>query len=133
MNPEQTRAMRGGLQMKRPFWPTTDDGTFALRLSGLSYVLFALMGMMPALLQVFFQVAAYQSTPGLNESPVWYTNWFAPLSAIAVLGLCLASGVLALIAIIRGKDRGWGLYIALVPMALVLFFLIGEFFIPPFD
>jgi hypothetical protein len=89
--------------------------------------------MLPALLQVFFNVAVYQTTPGMAEAPVWYTNYVAPLSSIGAFGLCIASGVVALVALIRGHDRGWGLYLALIPLFFVLFFLVGEFFIPPFD
>jgi len=39
--------------MRRPFWPTTTTGTFAIRVSGLAYVCIAGLGMLPALLQVF--------------------------------------------------------------------------------
>ena len=113
--------------MARPFWPTTTTGTFAIRVSGLAYVCIAGLGMLPALLQVFFNVAAYQTTPGFEEVPVWYTNYVAPLSSIGAFGLCIASGVLALVALIRGHDRGWGLYLALIPLFFVFFFWWANF------
>jgi len=119
--------------MRRPFWPTTENGMFALRLSGLTYVLFAGLGMAPALLQILFQGASSQSSPGAQDSPAWYMIWFAPLASMGILGVCIAAGVLALIALVRTKDRGWGLYLAMVPMTLVVFFLVGELLILPFD
>ena len=75
--------------MRRPFWPTTTTGTFAIRISGLAYVCIAGLGMLPALLQVFFNVAAYQTTTGMEEVPVWYTNTVAPLSSIGTLACAL--------------------------------------------
>ena len=67
-------------------------------------------------------MAAYQTTPGTAAVPVWYTNSVAPLSSIGAFGLCIAAGVLALVALIRGHHRRWGLYLALIPLFIVLFF-----------
>ena len=67
-------------------------------------------------------MAAYQTTPGMAAVPVWYINSVAPLASIGAFGLCIAAGVLALVALIRGHHRRWGLYLALIPLFIVLFF-----------
>ena len=67
-------------------------------------------------------MAAYQTTPRMAAVPVWYINSVAPLASIGAFGLCIAAGVLALVALIRGHHRRWGLYLALIPLFIVLFF-----------
>ena len=107
--------------MRRPFWPTTENGMFALRISGLAYLLFAGVGMFPSARTVFFNVLGYESTSEMIENPVWYTNWFAPVSSVGIIGLFFGSALLTLIASVRGHDRSWGLYLGLAPMLFIWF------------
>jgi hypothetical protein len=54
-------------------------------------------------------------------------NSVAPLASIGAFGLCIAAGVLALVALMRGHDRGWGLFLALIPLFIVVFFWWANF------
>jgi len=45
--------------------------------------------------------------------------------------LCgVAGGITALTAIIRQHERSWAVWLPLLPLAFVLFFIIGEFLFP---
>lgn len=55
------------------------------------------------------------------------------LYAIALLSIGLASGVVGLIAVIRQHERSWLVWLTILPLLFVLFLVIGEFLIPPFD
>ena len=55
------------------------------------------------------------------------------LYAIAPLGCGLAGGVVGLIAVIRQHERSWLVWLTMLPLLFVLFLVIGEFLIPPFD
>lgn len=58
---------------------------------------------------------------------VWMSIGFA------MLGVGLAASVASLIAIIRHHERSWLLWLALLPGLFVVFLLVGEFLIAPFD
>lgn len=45
-----------------------------------------------------------------------------------VTGFC--GGVLALLAIIRWRERNWLVYLAVLPLVQTLIFFVGELFIP---
>ena len=49
---------------------------------------------------------------------------------IAMLLCGLAAGITGLIAVIRRHERSWLVWLAMLPMLLVLFLLIGEFAVP---
>lgn len=56
-------------------------------------------------------------------------------TAFAVYGIFMflcgfTGGVLGLVAIVR-RDRSWLVWLSTFPLIIVVFFLVGEFFIPP--
>ena len=51
----------------------------------------------------------------------------------ALLGVGLTASISALIAIIRHHERSWVLWLALLPGLFVVFLLVGELLIAPFD
>jgi len=55
-----------------------------------------------------------------------------PIYGIIWLLCGLASGVVALIAIIKQHERSWLVWLALLPGVFVLFLLLGEFLVPLF-
>jgi len=55
------------------------------------------------------------------------------LVGFAMLGIGLAASITSLIAIIRHHERSWLLWLALLPGLFVVFLLVGEFLIAPFD
>jgi hypothetical protein len=62
--------------------------------------------------------------------PLW--RFFDGLGAWPAFLSGLAGGVCGLIAIFRQRERSWLVYLlALIPLLLVLFFFVGEFFGPP--
>jgi hypothetical protein len=82
-----------------------------------------------------------------NERPHTTLGWWAVgLAAASILlmfgwmflpggaglsFLCgLAGGIVALIAIIRQRERSWVVWLALLPMLNVFVFFLGEFLIP---
>jgi hypothetical protein len=50
-----------------------------------------------------------------------------------MLGVGLAASISAAIAVIRHHERSWVLWLALLPGLFVVFLLVGEFLIAPFD
>jgi threonine/homoserine efflux transporter RhtA len=81
------------------------------------------------------------------EMPHTKLGWWAVAMAVSNLVLMLAwtilpgggalgllagllSGILALIALIRQRERSWSVFLALLPMLNVFIFLLGEFLIP---
>jgi hypothetical protein len=58
---------------------------------------------------------------------VWMSIGFA------MLGVGLAASITSVIAIIRHHERSWVLWLALLPGLFVVFLLVGEFLIAPFD
>lgn len=50
-----------------------------------------------------------------------------------MLGVGLAASISAAIAVIRHHERSWLLWLALLPGLFVVFLLVGEFLIAPFD
>jgi hypothetical protein len=58
--------------------------------------------------------------------------WREAFVGIVLLVCGLGGGIAALIALIRGHERSWLVWLALLPGLLVLF-MIGEFLVPLFD
>ena len=65
---------------------------------------------------------------GFLLMPAWML--FGPLGALPQLVLMLGGGVLSLIAIVRLHERAVLAFAGLVPLAFVLFLLIGELAFP---
>jgi hypothetical protein len=65
---------------------------------------------------------------GFLLMPAW--SLLGPLGAFPQLGLMLAGGVCSLIAIIRFRERAVLAFAGLVPLAFLLFFIVGEFALP---
>jgi hypothetical protein len=55
--------------------------------------------------------------------------WREAMVGIVVLLCGIGGGVAALIALIRGHDRSWLVWLAMLP-ALFVLFMIGEFLVP---
>ena len=119
--------------MFRPFLPNTPAGKTACWLSVASVVLFLILGALPMLLQRVFGYAAIETGAGLTELPTWWSGIVAPVFSISVLVLCIVSGIWALVAKYGRRDAGKALWLAMVPMLLVMVLLVGEFFIAPQD
>jgi hypothetical protein len=57
--------------------------------------------------------------------------WREAMLGIGLLGCGIGSGAVALIALIRRRERSWLVWLALLPGLFVLF-MIGEFLVPLF-
>ncbi len=55
------------------------------------------------------------------------------LVGFVMLGVGLAASIMSIIAIIRHHERSWLLWLAMLPGLFVMFLLVGEFLIAPFD
>jgi hypothetical protein len=53
-----------------------------------------------------------------------------PIYGILMLLCGLASGIVGLIALIRKHERSWVLWLTILPGAMMLFLLLGEFLVP---
>jgi len=62
-----------------------------------------------------------------NEAMNAFSRNVLPFYGIAMLLVGLSAGVVGLISIIKNHERSWVAWATLLPMAFVLFFLIGEF------
>jgi hypothetical protein len=56
-----------------------------------------------------------------------------PFYGIAMLLCGLSGGVVGLIAVIRRHERSALVWLTMLPLVFVLFLVLGEFLIPPFD
>jgi hypothetical protein len=117
--------------MFRSFWPTTAYGMFAFRLCLLVIAVFVLWGVVPMLAQSLIHVSLEEGIPGVVAEPEWFLRWVQPTLTVGLLGLAIASGVLAMVAKWRYGDTGRALWIAMVPFVLIVVFFIGEL-TPPY-
>ena len=60
--------------------------------------------------------------------PLW--SFMGPLGAWPAFLCGAAGGVCGLIAITRQHERSWLVWLTVLPLALVLFFFVGEFAFP---
>ncbi len=65
-----------------------------------------------------------------NETMNAFSRDVMPFYGIGMLLVGFSAGVVGLISIIRSHERSWVVWATLLPMAFVLFFLIGEFAVP---
>jgi hypothetical protein len=60
--------------------------------------------------------------------PMW--SFLGSLGAWPAFLCGFAGGILGLIAVIRQQERSWLVYLACLPLLLVMIFFLGEFLIP---
>lgn len=65
-----------------------------------------------------------------NESTNTFSRNVMPFYGIGMLLVGVSAGVVGLISIIKNHERSWVAWATLLPMAFVVFFLIGEFAVP---
>jgi hypothetical protein len=65
----------------------------------------------------------------LPGNPPWQ-HAVLPFYGILMMACGLASGVVALIALIRKHERSWLVWLAILPGVSMLFLLLGEFLVP---
>ena len=63
------------------------------------------------------------------------TNALFPRTFLIFYGLFMllcgfSAGIVALIALIRNRERSWFVWLAVLPLAFWIFFLLGEFLVP---
>lgn len=115
--------------MTHPTWrhaPQSRAGRLAQSLLIGFFVLFIVNQLNVALLNDLRNTAIGQIA---TQMPVLF--WM--LIGLAMLGVGLSASITALIAIIRHHERSWALWLALLPGVFVVFLLVGEFLIAPFD
>jgi hypothetical protein len=83
------------------------------------------------LLAVFLVMSIFNSAVLMQISaPAWMNQSLLPAYGILMILCGLASGVTALIALIRKHERSWLVWLALLPGAMIVFLLLGEFLVP---
>jgi hypothetical protein len=105
---------------RSPFFrrPTTRLGWWALRLAGVFIVLFIINS------AVLMPIFSYSS------SLDWFSSTVLPFYGIFMLLCGLSAGIVGLIAVIRQHERSWLVWLTILPMAFVLFLLLGELLVP---
>ena len=96
--------------------PASKLGWWAVSLAGVFLALFALNSI------VMMPVAQI-----LGEG--WWNTAFA-IYGIVTFVCGFVGGVLGVAAILR-RERSWLVWMTILPLLIVVFFLVGEFFIPP--
>lgn len=81
-----------------------------------------------ALFVLMFLVNSFVLMPTSSNAP--WRHRYLPYYGIAMLLVGLAAGVLALVAVIRQRERSWLTWLTLLPGAFVIFLLLGEFLVP---
>lgn len=61
-----------------------------------------------------------------SENAAWWRA-ILPFYGIAMIGCGIGSGVVALVAIVRKRERSWLVWLPLIPAAMMLFLIVGEF------
>lgn len=104
------------IQASSTFWrlPGTKLGWWAVGLMAAFGIMFIINS------GVFMQISA----------PEWMNRTLLPAYGILMTLCGLASGVTAMIALIRKRERSWLVWLALQPGAMMVFLLLGEFLIP---
>ena len=83
-----------------------------------------------AFVVLFALNSAFVGLFGMNPNTPAWTQLVMPWYGFVVLGVGAASGVVGLIAIIRDRERSWISWLTLLPLAFVVFMLVGEFAVP---
>lgn len=65
-----------------------------------------------------------------NEAVSAFSRTVMPFYGIGMLMVGASAGAVGLISIIKDQERSWIAWAALIPLAFVLFLLIGELTIP---
>lgn len=101
------------------FWrrPNTRLGRWAVGLAVVFVTLFLINGI------VFVPAAA-----GLQTAP-WVLA-LLPYFGLLVALSGLAAGLAALAAILRARERSWLVWLTVLPLAVLLFMLLGELLLP---
>ncbi len=97
--------------MQRPFWPTTAMGNWAVSIGSVLALCLVVFAIAPSTLQFLFGVGSYDALL---------------VGSVTFLGLSLVSAGLAFAALVRMHDRGWGVYLALIPSLYLLIALLGS-------
>ena len=101
------------------FWrrPGTRLGWWAVRLAAAFVAMFIINSV------VFMPASQYPS----ND---WWMQTLLPFYGIFMLLCGLSAGVVGLIAVIRKHERSCLVWLTILPLAFVLFLLLGEFLVP---
>ena len=99
--------------------PTTKLGRWSMWLAVAFMVMFAINS-------VF--IGAFGTST--NETMNAFSRTVMPFYGIGMLLAGVSGGVLGLISIIKNHERSWVVWATLLPLAFVLFLLIGEFAVP---
>ncbi len=85
-----------------------------------------------AFIAMFVMNAAFIGAFGTstNEAVDAFSRTVMPFYGIGMLMVGVSAGAVGLISIIKDHERSWVAWATLLPLAFVLFLLIGEFAIP---
>jgi len=97
--------------------PATQPGWYAVGLA-VTFVLMFIINF-----TVFMPVSVY-------APDAWWRQTLLPFYGIFMMLCGLAAGVTGLIAVVRKHERSCLVWLTILPGALVLFFLLGEFLVP---
>ena len=78
---------------------------------------------------VLFLINSFVFMPSTSDAP--WRHIVLPFYGLFMAACGLASGVAGLIAVIRKHERSWMVWLTLLPGALMLFLILGEFLGPP--
>lgn len=77
---------------------------------------------------VLFLINSFVFMPTSSDAP--WRQVILPFYGIFMLLCGLTAGVVGLIAITRQHERSWLVWLTILPLAWVLFMLLGEFLVP---
>ena len=78
---------------------------------------------------VMFLINSFVFMPATDNA--WWRHALLPFYGIAMILVGLSTGIVGLIAVIRQHERSWMVWVTLLPFALMVFLLLGEFLGPP--
>jgi hypothetical protein len=77
---------------------------------------------------VMFLINSFVFMPTSSDAP--WRQVILPFYGIFMLLCGLSAGVVGLVAITRQRERSWLVWLTILPLAWVLFMLLGEFLVP---
>lgn len=65
-----------------------------------------------------------------NATVTMFRTTVLPFYGVGMMLCGLVAGVVGLVSIIKDDERSWVVWLTILPMAFVIFFVLGEFLVP---
>lgn len=78
---------------------------------------------------VLFAINSFVFMPMSGSAAPWRQT-VLPYYGVGMMAVGFIAGVVGLLAVLRQRERSWLVWLTLLPLASVVFFVLGEFLVP---